>query len=188
MATTADFRNGLIIEYNGDLYTIVEFQHVKPGKGPAFVRTKLKNLKTGRVIPNTFTSGVKINIQRVEKRQYQYLYNEGDMYHFMNLEDYEQTFIDKNMIEAPELLKEGEVVDIAFHTETESPIYCEMPNYVTLEVTYTEPGERGNTATNTFKDAKVETGTTIKVPLFINTGDKIKVDTRTGQYSERVKG
>jgi len=188
MATTADFRNGLIIEYNGDLYTIVEFQHVKPGKGPAFVRTKLKNLKTGRVIPNTFTSGVKINVQRVEKRQYQYLYNEGDMYHFMNLEDYEQTFIDKNMIEAPELLKEGEVVDIAFHTETESPIYCEMPNYVTLEVTYTEPGERGNTATNTFKDAKVETGTTIKVPLFINTGDKIKVDTRTGQYSERVKG
>ena len=188
MATTADFRNGLIIEYNGDLYTIVEFQHVKPGKGPAFVRTKLKNLKTGRVIPNTFTSGVKINVQRVEKRQYQYLYNEGDMYHFMNLEDYEQTFIDKNMIEAPDLLKEGEVVDIAFHTETESPIYCEMPNYVVLEVTYTEPGERGNTATNTFKDATVETGTTIKVPLFINTGDKVKVDTRTGQYSERVKG
>jgi len=171
MATTADFRNGLIIEYNGDLYTIVEFQHVKPGKGPAFVRTKLKNLKTGRVIPNTFTSGVKINVQRVEKRQYQYLYNEGDMYHFMNLEDYEQTFIDKNMIEAPDLLKEGEVVDIAFHTETESPIYCEMPNYVVLEVTYTEPGERGNTATNTFKDATVETGTTIKVPLFINTGE-----------------
>jgi len=187
MATTADFRNGLIMEFNGDLYTIVEFQHVKPGKGPAFVRTKLKNLKTGRVIPNTFTSGVKINVQRVEKRQYQFLYNESDLYHFMNLEDYEQTFINKNMIEAPELLKEGEVVDIAFHTETDSPIYCEMPNYVTLEVTYTEPGERGNTATNTFKDATVETGATIKVPLFINTGDKVKVDTRTGQYSERVK-
>jgi elongation factor P len=187
MATTADFRNGLIIEFNGDLYTIVEFQHVKPGKGPAFVRTKLKNLKTGRVIPNTFTSGVKINVQRVEKRQYQFLYSEGDTFHFMNTEDYEQTFIDKNMIAAPELLKEGEMVDIAFHTETESPIYCEMSNYVVLEVTYTEPGEKGNTATNTFKDATVETGATVKVPLFINTGDKIKVDTRTGQYSERVK-
>ncbi len=187
MATTADFRNGLIIEFNGDLYTIVEFQHVKPGKGPAFVRTKLKNLKTGRVIPNTFTSGVKINVQRVEKRQYQFLYSEGDTFHFMNTEDYEQTFIDKNMIAAPELLKEGEIVDIAFHTETETPIYCEMPNYVVLEVTYTEPGEKGNTATNTFKDATVETGAVVKVPLFLNTGDKIKVDTRTGQYSERVK-
>ena len=187
MATTADFRNGLIIEFNGDLFTIVEFQHVKPGKGPAFVRTKLKNLKTGKVIPNTFTSGVKINVQRVEKRTYQFLYNEGDIFHFMNTEDYEQTFIDKNMIEAPELLKEGEEVSIAFHTETESPIYCEMPNYVVLEVTYTEPGEKGNTATNTFKDAKLETGATVKVPLFLNVGDKIKVDTRTGQYSERVK-
>ncbi len=187
MATTADFRNGLIIEFNGELFTIVEFQHVKPGKGPAFVRTKLKNLKTGRVIPNTFTSGVKINVQRVEKRQYQFLYSEGDTFHFMNTEDYEQTFIDKNMIAAPELLKEGEMVDIAFHAETESPIYCEMPNYVVLEVTYTEPGEKGNTATNTFKDATVETGATVKVPLFLNTGDKIKVDTRTGQYSERVK-
>jgi len=187
MATTADFRNGLIIEYNGDLYTIVEFQHVKPGKGPAFVRTKLKNILTGKVIPNTFTSGVKINIQRVEKRQYQYLYNEGDLYHFMNLEDYEQTFINKSMIETPDLLKEGEQVSIAFHTETDSPIYCEMPNYVVLEITYTEPGERGNTATNTFKDATVETGATVKVPLFINQGDKIKVDTRTSQYSERVK-
>ena len=188
MATTADFRNGLIMKFNGDLYTIVEFQHVKPGKGPAFVRTKLKNLKTGRVIPNTFTSGVKIDVQRVEKRQYQFLYSEGETFHFMNTEDYEQTFIDKDLIEAPELLKEGELVDIAFHTETETAIYCEMPNYVVLEITYTEPGEKGNTATNTFKDAKVETGTTIKVPLFINEGDKIKVDTRSGQYSERVKG
>lgn len=188
MATTADFRNGLCIEHNGDLWTIVEFQHVKPGKGPAFVRTKIKNLKTGRTLSNTFTSGVKINIQRIENRQYQYLYNEGDLYHFMNTENYEQTFIDKDLISAPDLLKEGDNVTIAYHGETDTAISCDMPTYVVLEVTYTEPGERGNTATNTFKDAKVETGTTVKVPLFINTGDKIKVDTRTGEYSERVKG
>lgn len=187
MASTADFRNGLIIEYNNDLWTIVEFQHVKPGKGPAFVRTKLKNLKTGKVLANTFTSGVKINIQRVENRPYQYLYNEGDIYHFMNKNDYEQTFIDMSMISAPELLKEGETVTIAFHAETESALTCEMPTYVVLKITYTEPGERGNTATNTFKDATVETGATVKVPLFINEGDLIKVDTRSGAYSERVK-
>ncbi len=187
MATTADFRNGLCIMHNGELYTIAEFQHVKPGKGPAFVRTKLKNVKTGRVLSNTFTSGVKIDVQRVERRQYQYLYNEGDIYHFMNTEDYEQTFIDQALIPAPELLKEGQEVTIAFHGETDSALICEMPAYVTLKVTYTEPGERGNTATNTFKDATVETNATVKVPLFINTGDLIKVDTRTGDYSERVK-
>jgi len=188
MATTADFRNGLCIMHNGDLYTIAEFQHVKPGKGPAFVRTKLKNVKTGRILTNTFTSGFKIDIQRVERRNYQYLYNEGDIYHFMNTEDYEQTFIDKELVPAPDLLKEGQEVTIAYHAETDSAILCEMPTYVVLEITYTEPGDRGNTATNTFKNATVETGTNIKVPLFINEGDKIKVDTRSGAYSERVKG
>ena len=188
MATTSDFRNGLCIEHNGELWTITEFQHVKPGKGPAFVRTKLKNVKTGKVIPNTFTSGVKISIQRVERRQYQFLYRENTDYHFMNTETYEQIFLEESMISAPDLLKEGDMVTIAFHSETESPILCEMPAYVTLEVTYTEPGERGNTATNTFKDAKMETGAIVKVPLFINIGDKIKVDTRSHEYSERVKG
>ena len=187
MATTADFRNGLCIEHNGELWTIVEFQHVKPGKGPAFVRTKLKNVKTGRVIPNTFTSGVKINIQRIERRPYQFLYKEGETYHFMNTEDFEQFFIDESLISSPDLLKEGEIVTIAFHTETDSAIECEMSPYVTLEVTYTEPGEKGNTATNTLKDATMETGAIVKVPLFINIGDKIKVDTRTHEYSERVK-
>jgi elongation factor P len=187
MATTADFRNGLCIMHNNELFTIVEFQHVKPGKGPAFVRTKLKNVKTGRVLNNTFTSGVKIDVQRVERRQYQYLYNEGDMYHFMNTENYEQTFIDKELIPAPDLLKEGQEVTIAFHGESDSALLCEMPAYVVLKVTYTEPGERGNTATNTFKDATVETNATVKVPLFINTDDLIKVDTRTHEYSERVK-
>lgn len=187
MATTADFRNGLCIEHNGELWTIVEFQHVKPGKGPAFVRTKIKNLKTGKLLSHTFTSGVKINVQRIENRSYQYLYNEGDLYHFMNTVDYEQTFINKNLISTPELLKEGENVKITFHSESETAISCEMPTYATLEVTYTEPGEKGNTATNTMKEATVETGATVRVPLFINTGDLIKIDTRSGDYSERVK-
>lgn len=187
MASTSDFKNGLCIEFNGNLFVIVEFQHVKPGKGPAFVRTKLKNLKTGKVIPNTFTAGVKINTQRIERRQYQFLYKEEDTYHFMNSETFEQTFFDKKLISAPDFLKEGDNVDVLFHAETETPINCDMPAYVQLEVTYTEPGERGNTATNTFKDATLETGAIVKVPLFINTGERIKVDTRSGEYSERVK-
>ncbi len=187
MASTADFKNGLCIEFNGELFTIVEFQHVKPGKGPAFVRTKLKNLKTGKVIPNTFTAGVKINTQRVERRQYQFLYKEGETYHFMNSETFEQTFFSDKIISAPAFLKEGDGVEVLYHAETETPISCDMPAYVELEVTYTEPGDRGNTATNTFKDATVETGAIVKVPLFINTGEKIKVDTRSGEYSERVK-
>lgn len=187
MATTSDFRNGLIIEFNGNLFTIVEFQHVKPGKGPAFVRTKLKNLKTGKVIPNTFTAGVKINVQRVERRPYQYLYSDGESYHFMNQEDFEQIQLQKELISAPEFLKEGQGVDIAYHSESESYLSCDLPSLVVLEITYTEPGERGNTATNVMKDATVETGANVKVPLFINTGDHIKIDTRTGEYSERVK-
>ena len=187
MATTADFKNGLIIEHNGELFTIVEFQHVKPGKGPAFVRTKLKNVKTGKVLPNTFTAGVKINIQRVERRSYQYLYNDGQDYHFMNQETYDQIQLPKELIDAVDFLKEGQQVDISYHTESETYLACELPAYVTLEITYTEPGERGNTATNVMKDATVETGANVKVPLFINTGDLIKVDTRSGEYSERVK-
>jgi elongation factor P len=187
MATTADFRNGLIIEHNGELWSISEFQHVKPGKGPAFVRTKLKNIITGKVIPNTFTSGVKINIQRVERRQYQFLYAEGDVYHFMNSENYEQTFINKDLISAPDLLKESDEVTLAFHAENDTILLCEMPTYVILTVTYTEPGDKGNTATNAFKEATVESGAIVKVPLFINIGDKIKVDTRSYEYSERVK-
>lgn len=187
MATTSDFKNGLVIKYNGELYSIVEFQHVKPGKGPAFVRTKLKNVKTGKVIPNTFTAGVKIDVQRVERRQYQYLYNDGDDYHFMNTETYEQTFIPGELINAPDLMKEGQMVEIVFHAETETALYAELPPFVELEITYTEPGEKGNTATNTFKDATLETGATVKVPLFINQGEKIKVDTRTHSYAERVK-
>jgi elongation factor P len=187
MATTADFKNGLCIEFNGDLWSIKEFQHVKPGKGPAFVRTKLRNLKTGKLLPNTFTSGVKISIQRIERRSYQFLYRDGDDYHFMNNENFEQIFIEKSLIERAELMKESQEIDIIFHAETETPLTCELPPYVELKVTYTEPGEKGNTATNTFKDATMETGAIVKVPLFINEGEKIKVDTRSGEYSERVK-
>lgn len=187
MATTSDFRNGLVINFNGDLYTIVEFQHVKPGKGAAFVRTKLKNIKTGKVLPNTFNAGVKIDVQRVERRAYQFLYKDGEDYHFMNTENFEQTFIPENIIDAPQFLKEGATADIIFHAETETPLLCELPANVELKVDYTEPGEKGNTATNTFKEATMDTGAIVKVPLFINTGEMIKVDTRTGTYVERVK-
>lgn len=188
MATTADFRNGLVIVFNGELFTIIEFQHVKPGKGPAFVRTKLRNLKTGKVLPNTFTAGVKIDVQRVERRAFQFLYKEGNDYHFMNNETFEQTFLDGDIIGDPAMfLKEGQNVEMLIHAETENILTVELPAYVELEVTYTEPGERGNTATNTLKDATVETGANVRVPLFINTGEIIKVDSRTGEYSERVK-
>lgn len=187
MATTADFRNGLCIEFNGDIYSIVEFQHVKPGKGGAFVRTRLRNLKDGRVIPNTFNAGVKITVVRIERRPHQYIYSDAEFYHFMNAENFEQISIEEKMLDAPDLLKEGQTVDIIFHADTETPLTCEMPAYVTLEITDTGAGDKGNTATNAMKDAVLETGATIKVPLFINTGDKVKVDTRSHEYSERVK-
>jgi len=187
MASTSDFKNGMVIVYNGELMTIIEFQHVKPGKGPAFVRTKLRNVKTGKVIPNTFTAGVKIETARVERRRYQFLYNEGDLYHFMNVEDYEQTFIEEKIINAPDLLKEGQEADIIFHADTETPLICELPAFVIMDVVWTEPGEKGNTATNTFKPAKMESGAEIRVPLFINEGDRLKIDTRSHEYSERVK-
>ena len=147
MATTSDFRNGLCIKYNNDLWQIVEFQHVKPGKGPAFVRTKLKNLTNGRRVDNTFTAGVKIDIVRIENRKYQFLYSDGETYHFMNTENYEQIFLNKNLINASQVLKEGEMVDILFHADEEKPLSCDLPAYVTLEVTYTEPGIKGDTAT-----------------------------------------
>ncbi|HRY33375.1 MAG TPA: elongation factor P [Bacteroidales bacterium] len=187
MATTADFRNGLCIEFNNELYVIVEFQHVKPGKGGAFVRTRLKNLKTGKVIPNTFNAGVKINVARVERRPFQFLYKDDNGYHFMNSNTFEQTSLEEELINAPSFLKEGQEVEITFHADTESPMYCELPAFVVLEITYSEPGLRGDTATNTLKPATLETGAVVGVPLFVETGEKIKVDTRTGAYAERVK-
>lgn len=186
MATTADFKNGMCIKYKDDLYTIKEFQHVKPGKGPAFVRTKLKNVNTGKVIDNTFNAGVKVEAVRIESRKYQFLYKDEQGYHFMNKQDYEQIFLQEAMINAPQLLKESTDVDILFHAEEERPLLCDLPTQVVLEITYTEPGVKGDTATNTLKPAKVETGAEVNVPLFINQGDMIKIDTRDGSYMERV--
>nr|WP_299382048.1 elongation factor P [Allomuricauda sp.] len=187
MANTSDIRKGLCIRYNHDIYKIVEFLHVKPGKGPAFVRTKLKSVTTGKVIDNTFSAGHKIEDVRVETRSYQYLYAEGDTFHFMNTDDYNQISLQKSSLDSPDLLKEGEVVTILFNTEDSMPLSVEMPASVILEVTHTEPGVKGNTATNATKPATVETGARINVPLFINEGDKIKVDTEKGNYQERVK-
>ncbi len=187
MATTSDIKKGLCIVYNNDTYKIVEFLHVKPGKGPAFVRTKLKSLTTGKVIDNTFSAGHKIEEVRVETRKYQYLYAEGDTYHFMNTEDYNQITLQKEALDSPELLKEGEIVTIIIRTSDEMPLSVEMPVHVFLEVTHTEPGVKGNTATNATKPATVETGAQVNVPLFINEGDKIKIDTEKGTYMERVK-
>jgi len=187
MASTSDFKNGLTLNMNHDLLTIIEFQHVKPGKGPAFVRTKLRSLKTGKVLQHTFTSGFKIDIARVERRPYQYLYKDDYGYNFMHRDNFEQMPIPEDIISAPAFLKEGQEVEILYHADTETPLSCDMPAYVVLEITYAEPGEKGNTATNALKNATVETGANVKVPLFINEGDKIKVDTRSGDYSERVK-
>jgi elongation factor P len=187
MANTSDIKNGLCINFNGKLCSIVEFQHVKPGKGPAFVRTKLKYIETGKVVDNTFSAGHKIDVVRIETRSYQYLYQESDGYHFMNTDNYEQVFINSNMIENPEFLKEGIICTIVFHAEEEMPLTVELPAFIEAEVTYTEPGVKGDTATNTLKPATIDTGAEIRVPLFIDTGDKIKVDTRKGEYSERIK-
>tara|TARA_R110001592_G_scaffold66469_1_gene204118 strand:+ start:5520 stop:6083 length:564 start_codon:yes stop_codon:yes gene_type:complete len=187
MASTADFKNGLVIEYNHDLYAITEFQHVKPGKGPAFVRTKLKSIRTGKVLDNTFTSGVKVVTARIEKRPHQFLFIDDYGYNLMNSETFEQVAVPKEVINAPQLMKDGQEVDVLFHAETESVLSVELPAYVELVVTYTEPGIKGDTATNATKAATLETGAEIQVPLFINQDDKIKVDTRTNSYGERVK-
>ena len=187
MANTSDIRNGLCIRYNHDIFKIIEFLHVKPGKGPAFVRTKLKSVTTGKVIDNTFSAGHKIEDVRVETHKFQYLYPEGDVFHFMNVEDYNQITLNKTAIDNPGLLKEGEVVTVIINSEDDMPLSVEMPASVILEVTSTEPGVKGNTATNATKTATVETGAAINVPLFINEGDKIKVETAKGTYKERVK-
>ncbi len=188
MATTADFRNGLCIEFKGDIYTIVQFQHVKPGKGPAFVRTKLKNLKTGKVVDNTFSSGVKVDTVRVERRQYQYLYKDEMGFNFMHVETFEQVSIPEVMVENADLMKEGQVVEINYQAETEAPLTVELPPFVELEITFTIEGEKGNTASSTaLKPATLETGAEIMVPMFIGQGEVIKVDTRDRSYSERVK-
>ncbi|MGY8925210.1 MAG: elongation factor P [Flavobacteriales bacterium] len=187
MASTSDIRNGLCIKYNHDIFKVIEFLHVKPGKGPAFVRTKMKSVTNGKVIDNTFSAGHKIEEVRVETHKFQYLYNDGDTFHFMNTADYSQIELQKAVLDSPDLMKEGEVVTLLMNTEDNSPLSVDLPASVILEVISTEPGIKGNTATNATKPATVETGATVMVPLFINEGDKIKVETSKGTYKERIK-
>lgn len=187
MATTSDIKKGLCLEFNNDIYYIVDFQHVKPGKGNAFVRTKLKSVTTGKVVDNTFQAGHTIAEVRVERRKFQYLYNDDMGYHFMNIETFEQLAVEESMISNPKLLKEGLEVEIMMHAELEIPLAVELPQYIILEVTYTEPGLKGDTATNALKAATVESGAEVKVPLFIETGEKIKVESATSSYVERAK-
>ena len=187
MSNTSDIRNGLCIKHNHDIFKVIEFLHVKPGKGPAFVRTKLKSVTSGKVIDNTFSAGHKIDVVRVETNKFQYLYNDNSMYHFMNTDDYNQISIEEKLLDNPQLMKEGEVVTVITNSESSEPLSVEMPANVILEVVSTEPGVKGNTATNATKPATLETGAAVNVPLFINEGDKIKVDSIKGQYKERVK-
>lgn len=187
MASTSDIRNGMCLELNNDTYAVVEFQHVKPGKGAAFVRTKIKSLTSGRVLDHTFSAGHKVEEVRVERRKYQYLYNDDMGYHFMNAETYNQINISEKLIDRKDLLLEGMEVEVLFHAVKEIPLTLDLPQYIVMEITYTEPGVKGDTATNTLKPAKVESGAEVRVPLFVGEGDKIKIDSRTGAYVERVK-
>ena len=187
MATTADFKNGMCLDIDGNYFFIVEFLHVKPGKGPAFVRTKLRNVKTGRILDKTWNSGVKVNEVRIERRPYQYSYKDEMGYHFLHTETWEEIIVPGESIEGVEFLKDGDIVEAMVHAASETVLTCEMPANVVLEIKYTEPGIKGDTATNTLKPAEIETGATVRVPLFCNIGDKIRVDTRSGDYLERVK-
>ena len=187
MANTSDIKNGLCINYNDDIYSIVEFQHVKPARGAAFVRTKMKSFSNGKVIENTFPSGHKIDIVRVERRTFQFLYKDEMGYHFMDAETYEQVAIQENLIEQPQFIKEGGEIEILMNTQDDTPLTVDLPQYMYLKVEYAEPGVKGNTATNATKTARVETGAEVQVPLFINEGDTIKIETKTGSYMERAK-
>lgn len=172
--------------WNGDIWTVVEFLHVKPGKGGAFVRTKLKNVRTGKVVDNTFRAGERIETARVERRPHQFLYEDDLGLHFMNTETYEQFTMPKDSVEGRPFLKEGGEIDILFHAETEKPLTTEISPSVELLVAKTDPGLKGDTATGATKPATLESGAIVNVPLFINEGDVIRVNTTTGQYITRV--
>lgn len=185
MASTQDFRNGFTMTIDGDIFSIAEFQHVKPGKGSAFVRTKLKNMKTGAVLDRTFRSGDKVDEVRVEKREMQFLYADSESFHFMDLQSYEQLPLTAAQVGVgAKLLKENDNAFVLMADE--EPLGVELPNFVILKIEHTEPGIKGDTATNATKQAKLETGAIVQVPLFVNQKDVLKIDTRTGQYVERV--
>jgi elongation factor P len=185
--STSDFRNGMTIILNDQLYTIIEFQHVKPGKGPAFVRTKLKGVENGKIIDKTYRSGESMESVRVERHPYQYLYFDGDIYHFMHVETYEQIGLPPHQVDRPEFMKESQQVVVVINADADKILFTEMPDHVGLTVTDTDPGVRGDTAQGGSKPAKLETGAVVQVPLFINIGDVLRVDTRTSAYIERVK-
>ena len=187
MATTADFRNGMCLDIDGQYFFIVEFLHVKPGKGPAFVRTKLKNVSTGRILDKTWNSGVKVQEVRIERRPYQYLYNDEMGLVFMHPETFEQITLPADSIDGVDFLKEGDMVEAMVHAESETVLTCEVPAHVNLRVIHSEPGVKGDTATNALKPATLETGAEVRVPLFIQEGELIEVDTRTRSYVGRVK-
>ena len=187
MINAQDIKNGTCVRIDGKLYFVIDFLHVKPGKGNTFMRTKLKDVVDGYVLERRFNIGEKLEDVRVERRQYQYLYKEGEDYIFMNNETYEQIPIAKEQINGVDYMKEGEVVDVVSDASTETVLYADVPTKVTLKITYTEPGLKGDTATNTLKPAPVETGATVRVPLFINEGETIEVDTRDGSYLGRIK-
>ncbi|HLV56581.1 MAG TPA: elongation factor P [Actinotalea caeni] len=185
MATTNDLKNGMVLKIDGQLWSVVEFQHVKPGKGPAFVRTKLKGVTNGKVVTKTFNAGVKVETANVDRRDYQYLYNDGEGFVFMDVSDYEQITLGADVVDtAANFLVEGQQIIIALHEGT--PLYVEMPASVVLEITYTEPGLQGDRSSAGTKPATLETGYEIQVPLFLETGTKVKVDTRTGDYLGRA--
>jgi elongation factor P len=186
MISTSDIKKGVTFKMDGDLFQVIDFLHVKPGKGGAFVRTKLRNIKKGTVVERTFRSGEKFDDIRLEKREMQYLYQEGDSLVFMDTENYEQISISKDAVgDALLYIQENDNVNITIYEE--EPISIELPPSVVLKVTYAEPGIRGDTATNVLKPVKVETGAEIKVPIFVNEGDYIKINTDNGEYLERVK-
>ncbi|MDN4615471.1 elongation factor P [Leifsonia sp. F6_8S_P_1B] len=185
MASTADIKNGIVLNIDGQLWSVIEFQHVKPGKGGAFVRTKLKNVTTGKTVDRTYNAGAKIEITNVDRRDYQYLYQDGADFVFMDTSDYDQITIPGPVVgDAANFMLENQNVTVALHEG--SPLYVELPASVVLEITYTEPGLQGDRSTGGTKPATVETGYQIQVPLFLNTGTKVKVDTRTGDYLGRV--
>lgn len=186
MASTTDFRNGLVMRLENELWTIVEFQHVKPGKGGAFVRTRLKNVKTGRVLDKTFRSGEKVEDVRLERKKYQFLYKNDSEYIFMDMQTYEQVTVQADSVgEASRYIKDGTEVEILFGEG--EVLGVEAPIFVELEITQTDPGIKGDTASGGSKPATLETGAVVQVPLFIQEGETIRVDTRTGSYVERVK-
>ena len=184
--TTSDIRNGLTLVWNNDLWTIVEFLHVKPGKGGAFVRTKLKNVRNGKVVDNTFRAGERLETARVERREMQFLYEDELGLHVMNMETYEQIALRKDLVPGVEFIKEGGIVEVLVDAATEEPLTVEIPRHVELVVTQTDPGLKGDTATGATKPASLESGAVVNVPLFINEGDVVRVDTTSGEYQTRV--